>query len=249
MSLNQGRAPYLGLLFLSLGLAEACDAGDTKFAASVAPGFSGAGHAVSVLGLFKDGTMSSEGLEAFAPYLSQILGSETCEIGYSALRSSSPPVADAIDEVARTDGPSEDLLAQLAPASKGDLILVFGFAGRVPRRGHAPDAGTPGRPPYALPPMSRGGGRGMRGVGRSGGQGRTQAPADTNALDLSASFYSVSERRSVVEVAMEYSGPSAEEALREFAAKLARLLPQARCAAWNSEVNLDAEKIRQSVEE
>lgn len=245
---NVGLALKVSLIVLLCGLAGACDTGDAKFAASIAPGFSGAGHTVSVLGLFKDGKMSAEGLEAFTPYLPVIVGSDTCEVGYPSIRSSSPPVADAIDEVARTDGPSEDLLAQLAPASKGDLILVFGFAGRLPRRWQAPDGGS-GRPPSTQPPMGRGGGRGMRGGGRMAGQGRPQVPTDTNALDLSASFYSVAERRSVAEVAMVYSGASAAEALKQFAVKLAGILPQAHCAAWNWDVNLDPERIRQSIDQ
>jgi hypothetical protein len=66
-------------------------------------------------------------------------------VGYDALVSSNAALASAVDEYARADGPTDDLLAQLAPAAQGDLVLVLTFAGKLPEP--ATDAGAAGAAP------------------------------------------------------------------------------------------------------
>ena len=108
--------------------ALACDPGDVHLSATVAPDFSPAAHSVSVLGVYKDGQMSADGWESLAPRLAATLGSGPCEPGYNALTSSNQPLADAIDDYTRDNGPTDDLLAFIAPAATGDLIPVLTFS-------------------------------------------------------------------------------------------------------------------------
>ena len=114
----------------------ACDPGDVRLSATVAPGFAPAAHSVSVLGVYKDGQMSPDGWESLAPHLAATLGSGPCEPGYNSLTSTNAPLADAVDEYTRDNGPTDDLLAYIAPAATGDLILVLTFAGQLPAEAH-----------------------------------------------------------------------------------------------------------------
>jgi hypothetical protein len=228
--------------------AAACDEGDAHFTTKVASDFAPARRRVSVLGVYKDGRMSPEGWEALAPRLGTALGPTPCDVGYNQLTSANGALADAIDEYARANGPTDDLLAQLAPAAKGDLVLVLTFAGKLPHRASA-DAGP--RPQALAAPSAgaRGGGRGMRGGGRTGGAPRSAAPVDPNALDISASLYSVAQARSVAMVAMQYSGTSVDEAMTQFGARVAQTIPGLLCAGWSWDTPIDPERVRQSIDE
>ncbi len=228
-------------------LAAGCDDGDAHFTTRLASDFAPARHRVSVFGVYKDGRMSSDGWDALAPHLASALGTDRCEVGYNALASESGALASAIDEYARADGPTDDFLAQLAPAAKGDLVLVVTFAGKLPQRLTA-DAGSK-RSPQAPASGGRGGGRGMRGGGRTRGESRGERPLDTNVLDMSASVYSVAQARSVALVAMEYSGASVDEAITKFSTKLAESLPGLLCVGWNWDVKIDPNRIRKAIDE
>jgi hypothetical protein len=230
-----------GLIQAALLAAVACDPGDVRFSATLAPDFAPAGHSVSVLGVYKDGQMSADGWVTLAPHLAAILGSGPCEPGYNTLTSSNTPLADAIDEYTRDNGPTDDLLAYIAPAATGDLILVLTFAGKLPQKptadaGAAPSSSTPGSPGR--------GGRG-RGGGRMGGAQRTAPPKDTNLVDISALYFSVALGRSVAQVELQYTGASLDEAMTKFAAKVAQTIPQEHCAAWNWAMAIDPDRIRQ----
>jgi hypothetical protein len=176
------------------------------------------------------------------------LGTDHCDVGYDALASANGALADAIDEYARADGPTDVLLTQLAPAAKGDLVLVLTFAGKLPKRGTA-DAGAQLSPQTPTASGGRGGGRGMRGGGRTRGASRPERAVDTNVLDISASVYSVAQARSVALVAMEYSGASVDDAMAKFATKLAHSLPGLRCVGWNWEAKIDPDRVRKAIDE
>ncbi len=213
-----------------------------RLSATLAPDFTPAAHSVSVLGVYKDGQMSTEGWESLAPRLAATLGSGPCEPGYNALTSSNQALADAIDDYTRDNGPTDDLLAYLAPAATGDLILVLTFAGKLPQKATL-DAGAAG--PRSPTPASTGrAGRG-RGGGRAGGPQRTQQPKDPNLVEISALFFSVALGRSVAQIELQYTGASLDEAMTKFAAKVAQTMPQERCVAWNWEAPIDPERIRQ----
>lgn len=227
---------------------SACDDGvkfTTKFASDVAP----ARRSVSILGVYKDGRMSVEGWETLAPHVLPALGGGKCAVGYDALVSANGNLAGAIDDYAQADGPTDDLLAQLAPAARGDSILVLTFAGKLPRRGAADAGARPSAPPTMGGP--RGGGRmgGARGGGRMRGPMPGPSSDDPNALDISASLYSVRDSRSVALVELQYTGASVDEAMTKFAAKLAASFPQAVCAGWNWDAKVDPDRIRQIVDE
>jgi hypothetical protein len=245
-------APAARLGWLAVVIAFGCEGGDARFTAKLASDFAPAGQAISVLGLYKDGRLLPDGWQTVAPYVSAALGSSSCPVGYEILAASNPPLADAIDEYARTDGPSDDLVAQLAPAARGDVVLIVAIAGRLPQKASAADAGAR-RPASTMPApganVGRGGGRGMRGGGRTGGPARNEPPKDANVLEISASLYSVSARRSVALLELEYSGPSVDDAMRRFGQALAQTIPGARCTEWNWEVKLDPDRIRQSIDE
>jgi hypothetical protein len=227
----------------------ACDEGDAHFTTKLASDFTPAHRTVSVLGVYKDGRMSSDGWQALAPRVAPALGAANCDVGYEILRSANGALADAIDEYARANGPTDDLLVQLTPAAKGDLVLVLTFAGELPQR--MSDAGAPPRAPPPSAPRGRGGGRmgGMRGASHMRGSARSESTADTNLLDISASLFSVSQTRSVALVAMRYSGKSVDDAIAKFAAQLARAFPDAVCVGWNWGAHIDPELIRQSIDQ
>jgi hypothetical protein len=80
-------------------------------------------------------------------------------------------------------------------------------------------------------------------------RGPAPAPADPNELDISGSLFSVAQRRSVGLVTMQYSGASVDDAIATFAAQLAGALPRARCEGWDWSAKIDAEHLRQSIDQ
>ena len=190
--------------------------------------------------------MSTEAWEqAFATRLSPLLGTAPCEAAYgSTLLGTNPTVASAIDDYARADGPGDDLLELLAPAAKGDLIVVITLAGRLPSP-PSKDAGAGARPSSSMPSMGggrRGGGRGGRGGSRMAGP--TSIP-EQSTLEMSASFYSVHQHRPVGFIAMQYDGASVDDALDLFARKLTMTMPATTCAGWNWEAPIDLQRLRE----
>jgi hypothetical protein len=224
-------------------------ASDAQFTTRVAPELGPGRHTVSVLGVFKDGRMNDEAWGAIAPGLSAVFGS-ACPALYGAqLAKEKPALSEAIDDYARANGVSEELLDQLAPAAGGDLILVVTLAGRVTkskgggadtssvsgggpatsRSGAGPMSGLNGGHQSILPP-------GVEGNGGGGG------------LELSASLFSVRLHRSVALVAMQYTGDSVDDAVRKLAAKIAAAIPATACAGWSSSAPVDDHRIRELAE-
>jgi hypothetical protein len=235
----------LGLVLL-VAMFACDDEGDAHFTVKFASDFAPTPRAVSVLGVYQDGRMSPRGWVALAPYVAPALGSATCNVGYDSLTSTNAALADAVDRYTREDGPTDDLLAQLAPAAEGDLVLVLILAGKLPQ--HATDAG----PPHAAPAPSAMGGRGgggRRGGGRTGGARTPESARDPNVLDISASFFSVAQGRSVAFVGMQYSGASIADAMSKFEKRLVQSVPNMRCASWNWNATIDPSRIRPSTEE
>jgi hypothetical protein len=235
-----------------VGLA-ACGPNDVTFTTRFASDFNVADrHAVSVFGVFRDGQMSSEAWGSIASRVSPALGAAQCDAAYTEPRvSSDAALWSAVEDYARDNGPTDELLTEVAPAARGDLILVITVAGRVPAH---PTGSAGGSASTATQAPAIGGRGGMGGGGRGGGGGMpgNRAPHEalssrvsTDALDLSASLFSVSARRSVGLVAMEYSGSSADEAIAELAAKLAQTLHGASCTGWSWDTKLDVGHIRQ----
>ena len=217
----------------------------TKLASDFAP----AGHAVSVLGVYKDGQMSADAWDTIGPRVSPSLGAAACADGYSeAMRSSHDALMSAIDDYARESGPTDELLAQVAPAARGDLVVVITFAGKLPVAAKAkPFAATNSGSPMGGGPSGGRGARSASGGGRAGAA-RSFAGPDPNELDISATLFSVAQGRSVGLVAMQYTGKSVDEAVARFAGQLAGALPQARCEGWDWTAKVDPERIRQAID-
>ncbi len=254
-----GRVPVLGvsqahvvssrfavcsLAFGALGALAGCGGADATFTSrQFAAGFTPGPHAISVFGVYKDGQMSSGAWDALGPRIAHSLGAPRCDAGFTdALATTHNELASAIDDYARADGPTDELLAQIAPAAAGDLILVLTISGKLPV--HA----APGEPQDAPAPMPTGGRGGGRGGMRSGKSGRIAPAASTDELDLSASLYSVASAQSVAGVSMRYVGTSVDEAIAKFGAKLGETFPRTTCAGWNWDAKVDAERIRKGID-
>jgi len=234
----------LGLLLLAGCQHEAV------YATTFAPDFSPPHHVVSVLGVYKDGKMSSEAWDAIAARVSRSLGAARCEAAYTdSVTSLNHALWSAVEEYTLANGPTDDLLAKIAPAARGDLVLVVIVAGKLPTQEKVKiqDVNQNRRSAGNLGPQgSMGGMGGGAGLSRnSGPMFRPPAPpAAVDRLDLSASLFSVPKAASVALVALEYSGESVDEAIAGFTAKLASALPAAMCTGWNWEAKIDPEAIR-----
>jgi hypothetical protein len=225
---------------LGFALLAACGP-DTVYTTNFATGFTPTRHTVSVLGVYKDGRMSSEAWDAIGARVSPSLGAANCESAYAeAAASPNRPLWEAIDDYTRNDGPTDALLAKIAPAARGDLVLVVTVAGRLP---------TPSKtkvsddPPPTTSPIAQRGGSGMSNAMPTGRAHHTE-PTSTDVLDLQASLFSVSEGKSVGLVGLQYSGQSLDEALAKFGSRLRESLPASTCVGWNWEAKIDPESIR-----
>ncbi|HSO40995.1 MAG TPA: hypothetical protein VLT33_51070, partial [Labilithrix sp.] len=224
--------------------AASCAADGPRFSVNYAPGFVKESAKVSVFGVFRDGRMNPEAWEDLGPSFAAALHKGACEIAVSnALRTSSAAVFAAIDGAARSEGITDELLEKLAPAAKGDSILVIVITGRPPKK--AADVGTT---TTTAAQMGRGGGGGMQG-GQQGlprGSATAVPPhlrADQGSLEISASLYSKKQRQSVAMVAMTYRGASEADAVARFAETLAAALPGATCEGWDADLHLDPEAL------
>jgi hypothetical protein len=215
-----------------------CSEGGASFNTRLAADFSPARHTVSVLGVYQDGRMALGSWDVLGPYLAKALGPAACPVGYDALAASNQDLANAIDEYARDEGPTGNLLTQVAPAALGDLILVVSFAGKLPAK--RKDTGAPEGAPVNT----------SMGSSRHRGHRSEQAtPAhDDNQLDISASLFSVPQNRPVALVSMQYRGESVPDALTRFAHELGQAAPELKCAGWNFSVNIDPKSIRPPLE-
>jgi hypothetical protein len=211
---------------------------DTTATADFVP----SGHTVSVFGVYKDGQMSSEGWDVLRPRLEPVLGGHECPIAGGGTGGDEGPLLAVIADYARTNGPTEDLLAQLAPAAEGDLILVLVEAGKLP----PPDAKV-SVVNSSAPGPSPSGTKGSAGFSAYAPDKRSAAPHDV--LQLSASLFSVAQGKSVALLDMQYSGDSIAEAESAFSARVGRLLPAATCKGWNWSANVDPERIRKLAEQ
>ena len=239
---QRGRVPFTRLspclgVFVSV---VGCSNGGANFTTRLASDFAPAHHTVSVLGVYEGGRMALGRWDALGPYLKRALGPTQCAVLYDTLVASDQDLANAIDELARDEGPTGKLLTPLAPAASGELILVLTIAGQLPQQRDE----DPG-PPTGAPVQT--------GMGQSRHRrGRSSAPRpearDSNELEISASLYSVAQARPVALVSMQYRGESVGDAMSRFANELATATPDLKCTGWNSGVKIDASKLRPPLE-
>jgi len=196
-----------------------------------AAGFDPARHKVSVFGVYKDGQMNSEAWGGIAGRIDNALGHTPCEAAYGATAfAAGKDVTTAINEYAASNGPTDDLLAQIAPAASGDLVMVVTVAGRlpIPMKIHVQD-------PTQKPVM---------GARRGGFREHKDKDYDPNELQLTAQVFSVAESKTVALVNLDYKGDSMDEAWDKFTAQVGESLNGSQCAGWNVDAKLDIDKIR-----
>ncbi len=76
---NIRRVRYLRrFAFTFIAILVACDEGDVHFTTNFASDFTPGRHTVSVLGVYKDGRMSSSGWETLSPHVAPALGASHC---------------------------------------------------------------------------------------------------------------------------------------------------------------------------
>ena len=242
---SSSRILALALVFVgAVAMGTGCK--DASFATKYGPGFQRDGRTVSVFGVFKDGRIDGDAWSDVGPRFSAALGGAPCDsLHESAVVGGDRTVADAVDDQARADGVTDGLLDLFAPAAPGDAILVLSMAGRLSTmRGTGVS--------YASPQRSRNPrGMGARGAGAGGAfspveSGDPGLYASRDSLEISARLFSVREHRTVAVVAMTYTGKSVDEAIGSFLARLRTELPGMTCKAWNREVRVDADRVREA---
>ncbi len=220
-------SPRRALLAMILALACAsCDDIASSVSVKTAPGFTPGPATVSVLGIFRDGRMNSEAWTPLGPPLSAVLGqmADLCDVGYSdRLQQADPDLYTFLEEDTRMNGITEDMLAKMAPKAEGDLVLMVTIHGRIVQGAATHDE----MPPQSSPALRPGAGARRPGARRSPSRG--VAPG---GLQLSATFFSASQQKSVARMNMSYSGTSVDEAFRRFAAEISKLVPGGTCRGW-----------------
>jgi hypothetical protein len=253
------RRVFLGLVVAS-ALAACATTDEVQPQVAVAPApEANKPESVSVFGIFRNGRMSPEAWEDFGKVLSTPFSEGLCKAAYDvALTNTSPELAAAIDDHAKENGVSDQLLEKFAPFAKGDTIVLIAIDGQLPKPAAAsadkpvqtPSSSGQGNPggSGSAPAMGPGAGRGM---GRGGmGSGRSQsAPAqnakpDKGSWELTAYFYSVRLRHSTRQVELKQQGQDIDGDLKLFAAKLGTELPGVPCRGWDSTAKVDSEAIR-----
>jgi len=222
--------------------AASCGSEEAQFTTRLASDFPQTSHAkLSIFGVFRDGRMNSESWDEFGPKLTTSLSRVTpCEVAYSnELISSDGLLSAAVDDYARANGVTDDLLAAFAPKAEGDSILLITIAGHPPR-----PLGDAGPPPRAAPAQSPMGGGGRRGLGGSMPTMDPRAGTDRSEFDITASVYSISAGHSIALVSMAYGGKSVDEAVKRFSEKLGETLPGAACVGWKADVKVDEAQVR-----
>jgi hypothetical protein len=233
---------------LALAASSCAGSSDVALDARFAPELGAAPHAtVSVLGVLKSGRLSADAWIDLAPSISAPLGSAACPAAFdAALVEKDPTLAKAVDRHARENGVTDALLTAFARGAEGDLILVIETSGQLPTPASKHEETRRAMP--AAPTMGMGSGGG----GRRGGGGRgapspmpptEEEESKKDALEMSASVFSVKLGRSVGAVTLRYTGDSAADALRRFSEKLGTSLHGARCVGWKTTDRLTAEDI------
>lgn len=204
----------------------------TTFHVSFAPNAARANRGISTLGVQRDGVMSREGWRALGPEQPAPFGGQLCAVAFSAESlESTPGVVGAIDAYVRANGATEQLLEQVAPAAIGDTLLFFSISGAATRTGSAALGQAPMPGTRGGRSMGGGGGRGQR-AGGLGAAGTVRGDSG-DGFHVRATLFSVSERRTVANIEMNYSGTNLGEALMAFRARLEAELPGAHCAGWD----------------
>jgi hypothetical protein len=222
----------VGLVGLALALSTASCGDETSVKVRYAEGFTPGPNAVSVLGVYRDGRMSVDAWGPLALPLSTALGARAvCEPGFSArLQRDNEPLFASIDEQAKNEGVTEDLLNKLAPSAQGDVILTVTMHGSV---GRSSSDKVSDEPPQRSMPSMRG--MGAQGGGARGGPQRQASPRPPppRVLEMSAMLFSARQGKPLARLTVMYGGTNAEEAVKMFAAEVGKMVPGSSCKGWS----------------
>jgi hypothetical protein len=229
-----GRAASVCVLLAGAGC------GDGSFYVERAPSFPrAAGASVSVFGVYRDGRLAPEAWDSFRSHLAPLFGTAPCEPGYpDILTSSGTATLQAVDDFARANGVTDELLARLSTLAKGQDILLITMTGRPGSKGETESEPAPSQ----TAPMRGGGRGGMRGT--PSGMGTKKPAAESNAFEAVGIVFSAKEHRSVAAIRFTYTGTSLDEALQAFMTKLGEELPGATCGGWVMDGHVEASEIR-----
>jgi hypothetical protein len=217
------RLAAAGLLVPALAALLAGCADAPQFEARFAPSFGGK-RTVAPVGVYRDGRLDADAWERLG--LGRALPG-TCAPGFGeALHGADPDTFAALDDEARANGLSDELLAKLAAKAKGDTMLLVTVHGRTegPTR---VGAGPRGQQRRNVPPARSG----FRPPSPPSG-----TPADfasqRGELEATAIFFAVPSRERLGAVTMKYAGPDAESAMAEFVRRVAERTDGAACGTW-----------------
>ncbi len=204
---------------------------DADFSVKSSAGFTPLSElSVSVVGVFKDGMMSSEAWDGLSAQLSPALHAQSCDVAYGdAHMKKVLPLAQAMEEYTRDNGITDDLFALLAPAATGDVVLMITVAGHAQKPTSARDV-LPSplfRSPNASPTPAP-----IRGSLTPAPRGSRAEKKSRGGLEMSASFFSRKTGHGVALVSMLYTGTNEEEGIALFAKKLSAFVPSATCVPW-----------------
>ena len=210
------------------------------FVAKYEPGLERSKQHISVFAIKRDGLLNRSGWAALGPDATVPFSDEPCDVGYGdAMFAAVPEVAEAVDDYVRENGVTDELLDQIAPAAKGDLIMILTLAGhplakteKSESSSYSPSAG----------PSGRGGRRGNRRSSATNSRGEESSNGET--FEAAAAFFSVRERRAVATATLRSSGTNTDQALAQFTNRLEHTFPGSTCSGWDWSVHLDDTKIR-----
>jgi hypothetical protein len=213
----------------------------TKFDVQSAPQWSRANHRISVFGVKRDGLMMRDGWHALGPEMPAPFEANRCEVAYTTQTFTSlPELVQALDDYIRSYGVTDALLAQLAPAAQGDVILFVAISGSPQHTGDS-------MPPSAAAMGGRGrvGMQGGFGGGGGGAQSSGTTPSDAGGgFEVDAVFYSVADKHSIGEIRMHYRGKRIDDALHLFNQRFEKEFPGSQCRGWELSGHVDPAAIK-----
>jgi hypothetical protein len=212
-------------------LAASCGSAEPQ--AKYAPGFERSAHRVSVLGVFRDGRMDEAAWKEFEAPVGNLLGAGPCAAAFGDhLRRDAPALFSALDEQARQDGVTPDLLDGFASHTAADLVLVIYLYGQPASTDRHPSGNAQALSPNA--PTATVGGRRSGRRGRGSGQPPPEAASeDAPGFEVGLSLFAPNRHEFVAEVELKSPGATVNEAAQRVAQKLGELIPGSSCAAWS----------------
>jgi len=213
----------MGCTLLVASSLLSCGSAEADYRVQFAPGFAHERASVSVLGVYKDGRMSTEYWDKIGPKMSAALGGSACEVFFSErLSTQDPKLFSKIEKDAKEEGITPELVGLFATHATGQSILLVNVYGRLPVQSKKDTSAGP-QPNF---------GPGMQGRGPMGRHAEPRPPKDDNALVMQADLISAETHDVVGRIALRYTGADSEDALSKFVERVRIELPNARCTGW-----------------